>query len=442
MKFTYDYTQAEKNNPVGNNSLSSRSKFYQRSLYKEAVYPQDIVSPLDNWYDKNLYGRVNQQQDVILPRQQNLVQLDYGVAPNMYALNFVNRAFSHLVEHMHTAYLTNCIDRTGNPSLYNLRAVISYLDWNSAHITHRNKIIDAFIANYNPKFSAPIKNFVDFKSVFIPYLLNMSQQMPITRTSFILSPFATPYGSGLKIAIAQQDAGDDAIKYNDYINDPNFKFFARAAKKYGLLVDKYVPWSLTFDLFTDASKQYLEYYVRPDDSSLTESNFFETVYYESYTKDLDILQVFVRLGYEKFVTAKPIYEEEKTIFRPECNKNYDLEAKYRTGLGDSALSSKELIDLYLQLRYNEVAAQGPPLDKTRARAYEIYRFNSNLEISKEQTTRFIDKTYKNFIYPKNYSQMNLGLDITQLNDIVDTVAEVAVTVQNIGAFDITSPSNY
>ena len=111
MKFTYDYTQAEKNNPVGNNSLSSRSKFYQRSLYKEAVYPQDIVSPLDNWYDKNLYGRVNQQQDVILPRQQNLVQLDYGVAPNMYALNFVNRAFSHLVEHMHTAYLTNCIDR-------------------------------------------------------------------------------------------------------------------------------------------------------------------------------------------------------------------------------------------------------------------------------------------------------------------------------------------
>ena len=38
--------------------------------------------------------------------------------------------------------------------------------------------------------------------------------------------------------------------------------------------------------------------------------------------------------------------------------------------------------------------------------------------------------------------MNLGLDITQLNDIVDTVAEVAVTVQNIGAFDITTPSNY
>ena len=207
MTTTYDYTTEDLANPVGNNSLSSRAKFYQRSLYKEAIYPTDIVRPLDSWYDKNLYGRVNQQQTVIIPSQEDLVQIQYGVQPNMFSLSFVNRAFTDFVEHMKTAYMTNCINRNGNPSLINMRAIISYKDWDSSWITHRNNIINAFIQNYNPKFSSPIKNFQDFKPLFTYYLLNMAKKMPITRTSFILSPFASTFGSGLKIAIAQLDAG-------------------------------------------------------------------------------------------------------------------------------------------------------------------------------------------------------------------------------------------
>ena len=125
MTTTYDYTTEDLANPVGNNSLSSRAKFYQRSLYKEAIYPTDIVRPLDSWYDKNLYGRVNQQQTVIIPSQEDLVQIQYGVQPNMFSLSFVNRAFTDFVEHMKTAYMTNCINRNGNPSLINIRAIIS-----------------------------------------------------------------------------------------------------------------------------------------------------------------------------------------------------------------------------------------------------------------------------------------------------------------------------
>ena len=429
MTLTYKYSLSDRNNPKGRNSLSPRAKFYQRSLYKEVIYPDDIVKPLDTWYDKNLYGRLNQQQNVIVPYDANLVQLEYGVAPNMYALSFVNRAFTHLVEHMKTAYITNCIDRTANSSLYDMRAVISYLDWNSAHINHRNKIIDAFIGAYNPKFSAPIKNFHDFKAVFVPYLLDMSQQMPITRTSFILSPFASPFGSGLKVAIAQRDAGNDSIKYTDYINDPNFKFFARAAKKYGFLVDKYTPWILTFDLFTEASMQYIDYYVTRGGDPITEKNFFENVYYDSYENDIAILQAFITAAYDKFIAQKPIYEQEKTVYRPECKQNDRLDAKYRTSRGTDALTSQELLDLYLQLRYNEVDGQGPSLSKTKTRAYEVYRFTPDPDTSLLNAARFVDETYKNFIYPKNYTQMNSELDITEISDIVDTVAEVAAVTQ-------------
>jgi hypothetical protein len=427
---TYDYTTEDLANPVGNNSLSSRAKFYQRSLYKEAIYPTDIVRPLDSWYDKNLYGRVNQQQTVIIPSQEDLVQIQYGVQPNMFSLSFVNRAFTDFVEHMKTAYMTNCINRNGNPSLINMRAIISYKDWDSSWITHRNNIINAFIQNYNPKFSSPIKNFQDFKPLFTYYLLNMAKKMPITRTSFVLSPFASTFGSGLKIAIAQLDAGNDQIKYLDFINDPNFKFYARAAKKFGFLVDKYVPWVLTYDLFTNASLNYIDYYVTNEGNPITEQNFFDTFYHDSYKDDMMLLQEFVRNAYEKFVTLRPIYEEEKSFLGEGCSQSQLLNAKFREQLGSNSLSLEELIDLYIQLRYVETEMQGPSVKKTKARAYEIYRSQPELNQAKIAVSKFVDETYKNFIYPKNYGQLNPSLDIAVLSDIVDTVAETAVAIQS------------
>ena len=251
--------------------------------------------------------------------------------------------------------------------------------------------------------------------------------MPITRTSFILSPFASTFGSGLKIAIAQLDAGNDQIKYLDFINDPNFKFYARAAKKFGFLVDKYVPWVLTYDLFTDASMNYIDYYVTNEGNQITEQNFFNAFYYDSYKDDLAILQDFIKNAYEKFITLRPIYEEEKSIIG--CSQSQALETKFREQLGNNSLSVKELIDLYIDLRYVETEMQGPTAKKTKVRAYEIYRSQADSETAKTNVTKFVDQTYKNFIYPKNYGQLNPSLDIVELSDIVDTVAETAVLIQ-------------
>ena len=76
MTTTYDYTDEEIANPSGRNSQSARAKFFQRSLYKEVIYPEDIAKPLDSWYDKNLYGRINQDQTSIIPRQSNRIYIN------------------------------------------------------------------------------------------------------------------------------------------------------------------------------------------------------------------------------------------------------------------------------------------------------------------------------------------------------------------------------
>ena len=98
MTTTFDYTEEEKRNPIGNNSLSPRAKFFQSSLYKEAIYPEDVVKPLDSWYDKNLFGRFDQDQNVIVPisdkSSSNTVRLFGQIC---FALNFVNRALLRIL---------------------------------------------------------------------------------------------------------------------------------------------------------------------------------------------------------------------------------------------------------------------------------------------------------------------------------------------------------
>jgi hypothetical protein len=257
---TYDYPEEDIENPIGNNNMTSRAKFYQRSLYKEVVYPDNITKPLDAWYDKNLYGKVDQQQNTIIPVQPNLVQISRAASTNLYCLNFVNDAFTAFAEHMQAAYLSGCLATGGNAALYNPKVTTAYVDSPTKWTSHRNAIIDAFVRNYNENPSRPITNFNDFKPMFIKYLIQMSKSLPITKTNFILSSDVSSFGSGLKIGIAQLDCGNDALKYDDYIGDENFEFYAAAAKKYGFIVDKYAPWMLMYDLFTNASMFYINNY--------------------------------------------------------------------------------------------------------------------------------------------------------------------------------------
>ena len=424
MTTTYDYPPEDIENPIGNNNMTARAKFYQRSLYKEAVYPDNITKPLDAWYDKNLYGKVDQEQNTVIPNQEDLVQISRAVSPNLYCLNFVNDAFTAFAEHMQAALLSGCVSAGGNAALYNVRATTAYVDSPTKWRTHRDAIINAFARNYSNNKTHPISNFNVFKGIF-----TKSKSIPITKTNFILSSDVSSFGSGLKIGVAQLDCGDDSEKYDGYVGDINFEFYAAAAKKFGFMVDKYAPWMLMCDLFTDASQYYINGYVADNNDIITSDNFFDVYYARTYTEDVSDLELFIYEAYDRFISLKPIYEAESTVYRPECAQLYKLNAKYRQPRAENEImTSKELIDLLVVLRYYESDMSGPSVASTRKRAYEIYR--STIAPANKMTlvAKFINENYKQYIYPSNYSKVNIGLDTTEYSRIIDSVAEVAITV--------------
>ena len=423
------YPREDRVDPQGSNDLSPRAKFYQRALYADVVYPTAVAKPLDSWYDKNLFGRVDSQQNTIIPRVGELVSMQTAAVPGIYCLGFVDRAFTAFARHMQTAFITNCLNQGGNSSIINLKARFAYVDPTTKWEAHRDALIEAFINNYVGSLTDPIKNFDDFKPAFLEYLRVMSQRVPVTKTTFLVSNMVSPLGSGLKVAIAQENAGDDSIKYEDFIADPNFNFYANAAKKFGFLIDKNAPWILTADLFSDAIMKYIDFYLTDNGNPITPNNFFPAFFTQTYKGDFNDLANLVRLAYTKLLDNNPLYEEEKTVYRAGCSEPHETQVSRREALGETqGLDTKELIDLYIQLRYNQTQQSGPSMEKVRRRAYEIYRSTPDLNAARTDILQYINASYKDFLYPKNYRRINLTLDTVSQPGIIDTVGEIAQAI--------------
>tara|TARA_Y100000310_G_C20605018_1_gene775061 strand:+ start:158 stop:1477 length:1320 start_codon:yes stop_codon:yes gene_type:complete len=431
MPNTFNYTPGARANPEGNNGLSARAKFFQRSLYKEVIYPDNVPKPLESWYDKNLFGRVDRNQNPIVCHPSRLVSITRARSPNVRALEFVNLAFDDFAKHMTQAFLSNCISRNGNPALFNLQAVMGYTDPYAKYNAHMQGLIQAFIKVYKDSSEHPIRNFKDFKREYLQYLRVMAEGVPITFSSFLLSAMTSPFVSGLKVAIAKADAGDDAAKYEQFIRDPNFSFYVGSAKNYGFLVDKNAPWILTADLFSLAFGRYPQYFTTDAGRLMnTQVQFFSTYFFPTSPTDISSLNTHLRSAYAAYYNIYPIYEEEKTVYNPRCTTAWGgsplkTEVGYRALPADSdLLTPKELIDLYSFLRRKEVGDSGPSLQSVRKRAYELYR--SGLLVGQGVAT-FIANSYQNFIYPSSYFQINPNFDVDKViqADILDTVAEVA-----------------
>ena len=83
--------------PEGNNDLNSFELFNQRKLYKEQSYPSKestgVPTPFDLWYEKPLYGRVNQKGNPIVVNQTKLKRIESSTL-DVFVLDFVADEFA------------------------------------------------------------------------------------------------------------------------------------------------------------------------------------------------------------------------------------------------------------------------------------------------------------------------------------------------------------
>ena len=385
MANTFNYPIGDLVSPKGKNDLGALGGFYQRSLYKEGLYPQAFPNGLDVWHDKFLYGRIDQYQNTVAPRLINMKAIPSSGPPNVMALNVVVTAFEKFVRHMQKATWV----RQFTQNLFN-----------------------AFLRNLSGAQKFAIRDFPSFIKFYRPYLLNVAQATPVTKTNYILSSQTSLMGSGLSISISNSDASNDAVKYKQFLSDPNFEFFRRCAKKYGFVVNKNAPWILTADLFTEAflATGTSGYAVSGTGTTVNKNNFFDIFYTKTYTTDFaDLVRILLN-SYHQLVARAPYYDDEVGTVDSKCS----IAAKPRVPLqmkegeymeghpNASLLPIKFLIDLYIDLRQVEVQSPLSPhhLRSLKQESYDIFSLIAGAppSLSLGTVAHYVNLVYRQYIY--------------------------------------------
>lgn len=194
-------------------------------------------------------------QNTIIPAFSNLVPLRTVAVQNRFALNFVVEAFEEFAAHMRSATILGVL-RTDNANdkIYNMKAYQAYNDPTRIYGEYTQQLYNSYLAGLTLDENNKITNFRTFVSSWFNYLNEVAAFIPVTKTSYLLTDACNSFISGLSVSIDLGPAQNDEYKYDNWISDPNFEFYIKAAKKFGLIVNKNTPWVLTADLFSDAIK--------------------------------------------------------------------------------------------------------------------------------------------------------------------------------------------
>lgn len=401
---TFNYTSFDLQNPGGNNGLSSFALYFQRILYKEAIYPNNVKLPLDTWYDKPYYGRIDREQNTIIAKYESLQPVPSSAVSNLLCLNFVADAFSDFVTHMKNAFILGVVQPlNANEKLYNISAYSAYSDPTKMYNEYGQQLFNSFVSGLSAERKNQITNFQTFADAWFLYLETVASYIPITKTNYLLTNVGNSFNSGLSIAIDRGPSEDDSYKYDNWINDRNFKFYVNSAKKFGFTVNKNIPWVLTADLFSDACLAYIEKYTDED-------NFFDFYYQQTYPEDINVLKTLTVNAYKVFIRNNPIYE--KKSYLPNCDKTKVdiLNRRPLTNETSVTLNDKKLTDLYLSLR--SIEAKNPiPLSKNlnRTIADQYHTAMVNNQDPLITVSRYINSIYRDYIYQTSYLFLNTDL---------------------------------
>jgi len=263
----------------GNNNLGSIGSFSERLYYRQIVYPDRFTdrsypSPIDLWYEKPFYGKVNHNNEIVFLTRDKLKQIpsrDF----NVFVADFVADAYEDLATYISYALTINKIQPDGSV-LVDLRPKRGWVSLDLAYEKYLDTIYLSFIQDYtsDDKISNQITSFESFLNVFLDYIKIVSKTYSFTKNDFIKSQFCLHNVSGLVIDLFIENHAEDSTKFEKFIADPNFIFFAKAARKFGFFIDKNAPWRLIANLASPAMVKYMVKYPEIPDRPKKEDFFF------------------------------------------------------------------------------------------------------------------------------------------------------------------------
>ena len=423
---TIPYSPEEALNLRGSNQLSAKEAFYERKKYKVLPLFLDTPTPLHSWYTALYYGRVDPIQNGIVvkpqgpvewgnrqtakgittyePNRRNTLKQVKSTAGNVFVLNFVADAYEDLKNHLERVGDAQLIN-TGNSVYYKLEAVKGVENYQTAF----EQLEKGYGQRYSSwirsqkKRAASILDFPSFVKELPVYMGTKIDETPVTLTGYVVSKFSSPMISGLSIELKKDpDYATDSPKWDNYILDPNFKYFVRAARKYGFYVDRNGPWKITADLLSEPMLRYMTKSFSPTCEQIggyfdapSEYGIFDAYYYKTYKLDLAQLKKTLREMYNKLAEDHPrIKIETDATVRCPNQPAYEIKGRYPvTHAQVEELGSLFWLHMYFKIRSAEANVQCTDYDQKVRMINDIYN-----SYGEERAMRYINNLIKPYVY--------------------------------------------
>jgi len=342
--------------------------------------------PIDFWYDRPLYGKIDRKENPVTVKLGSLEQLPSDKGTHV-AVDFVAAAFADF-----RSLMANKIyrKRVNSDILTEMEPKRAYVDFEKNYLRYLDVYFDVFTETdlSLPEISEKIFDYDDYIEAFFSYATTHAEVLPITPSGFLLSSFCSPLVSGLVIEIEAGDHSTDSEKVSDFIRGKNFELYSEYARRFGFYVDKNAPWRLVANLASPQMQNYFsEGLVKRSKSA---SNVFDVSYDRliSGGRGYDMLMNNVAQQYERYIERNP---HVKKIHVHRCGQpfnKYLATREKRPQYASPAAAEK----LYIQAYYNYLvckhAENGHPFASEVANKNMLFFLHSGLDI--ERKMRYID----------------------------------------------------
>ena len=310
---------------LAKNNLDAMDLWNYRKVYKDNVLKDfDSVNPspgtADFWYDRNLYGILDRRGNIIVSRESLLSTLRTRDSKTYFALDFVAVAFDQFMIYVYEQLRSNNVPNQNTI----FRAISPKRAWKPVYEDY-NKSMEALFEMFTihlevRSIESRVNNFKEFVEEFFLFVRDfiMSNGSTVTFSGFVSNPKNSNFNNGLIIDIAKDNADDDALKENKYINDINFDFYRKAANRFGFAVDRNIPWRLVANLNSKPMQTIMSNPAFDVTYGYGAKNIFDKYYTKTYTLDLPYFRDYMYGMYLSLLQYRPSYI--KTVTK-ECPKN-------------------------------------------------------------------------------------------------------------------------
>ena len=292
---------------IAQNGMESWSIFNFRKYWK--TFSQSSVEldeTADLWYDKKLFGKLNNDGDIIHLSETNLKEYR-NTDEVIMGVDFVVDAFSALQSHFLKANAGQLLNLRGEMDIVRMHPKKGWTGIHQAYNEFLMTFYDMLVTDYFHSLPSE-KQIVDLESyvkAVVGLFSEYAGEKPIlSQSGLILSNMFPTRACGLIVEISEKRHDFDPDKYS-WTQDLNYDFYKSAAMNHGFVLDANAPWRLIADIQHPVMARFMGEY------GVTAENLFETYYYQSYRFDMDNLRDFFVNSYNTYCQSYPVFLESK-----------------------------------------------------------------------------------------------------------------------------------